>query len=146
MYLFITNHYEFLKSKIKSKSSYRRQMSFELLKQCFLCSSKSRILILFVIFYATYLGHIESKQISSIQSNKQLFIKLIFSFELEAYQRITWFDKDDRYIRNLFFDQYDSLELILQSEANLQAWLEGQNTCVETSCRWQYPRKAVSHK
>ena len=64
-------------------------MSFELLKQCFLCSSKSRILILFVIFYATYLGHIESKQISSIQSNKQLFIKLIFSFELEAYQRIT---------------------------------------------------------
>ena len=49
---------------------------------------------------------------------------------------------------NLFFDQHklqeDSLNLHLSSSANQIAHLEGQNTCVVTSCKQQYPRKAAA--
>ena len=49
---------------------------------------------------------------------------------------------------NLFFDQHklqeDSLNLHLSSSANQLAYLEGQNTCVVTSCKQQYPRKAAA--
>ena len=49
---------------------------------------------------------------------------------------------------NLFFDQHklqeDSLNLHLSSSENQLAYLEGQNTCVVTSCKQQYPRKAAA--
>ena len=49
---------------------------------------------------------------------------------------------------NLFFDQHklqeDFLNVHLASSAIRLAYLEGQNTCVVTSCKQQYPRKAAA--